>query len=203
MPVDLPYTLHPGDDILAEILQSNFQALVDHFSGGLVDADCSVLMGLNGAKVAVNTMPGDRIATGTIAKLQMGAASVGTPQLEALGVTKDKLTVTVGQKITKAQMELKTFATVGMSIVLGSATLLSITCDMIQAVVAGVNSWVPRLHVTSFLGTSVAGSAYYVLTPVTAIPVISTTPFEPVLKNQSGVTGIVTIDVDFHYLENS
>ncbi len=198
MPLVLPNTIAAGDDILAEILQGNFDAIAAKFSGGLVDADCSALMNLNGSKLAPNSMPGDRIATGTIALEKMGANSVGTTQLVAASVTKDKLATTVGQRATLAQLEIGTLT--GTLTFAGVGLVNALTKRVSTAVVGGVSSWVvivERLGQTPITGSLFTNAQ--TLTPATAIPSATTTPLEIVLSNLTGNT----VDVAFRYLNNS
>lgn len=202
MALQLPYTINPDDNIDAQPLQANFQAIVDKFSGGIVDADISILAGILGTKIAANSLPGDRIASGTITKTQMGTNSVGVDQIEALAVDKTKLSVTAGSRITKTQMELKVYATTGNSTPLVNPNFSFIELDLAQAVVAGTNSWVVKWRV----GTHTAGGAIAVasgtFTPATAIPVATTTVVGLVAKNVA-VGASITFDTDMLYIENS
>lgn len=209
MPLTLPYTIAPHSKILSVPLQANFQSIIDKFSGGLVNADFSTLCAFDGAKMAVNSMPGDRIATGTLTKAQMGAASVDNAQLVALAVTKDKLSTTAGQKITQAQMTLGSFLTTGVALNTGSLLkLANIACDIGTTVlVGGVASltvrWNAVLVVRSGATEPSAVPVTGLLTPVAAIPSASNLALGAVIKNLSGFTDAITFDVELLYLAKS
>ena len=185
MPLTLPYTIgQPTKDILSSPLQSNFQAIVSKFSGGIVDADIATGAGISGAKVAQNTLPGDRIASGTITNLQMGNNSVNTDQLVALAVTKDKLTVTAGQKITTTQLEITVTA---LTPTQSTALPLAVT----TAVVGGVSSWaVLNRYVQSYSSTFGPIYAGETLSPAAAVPSATTTVIG-VYMGTGGALGII------------
>ncbi|HKV69276.1 MAG TPA: hypothetical protein VJN72_14390 [Gaiellales bacterium] len=204
MALQLPYTIAPGDEIDAIVLMAMFQSIADKFSGGIVDADCSVLMALLGTKVAVNSLPGDRIASGTITKTQMGTSSVGTPQLEALSVTKDKLTTTVGSRVTKAQTEIKTWLKNDHSFNIGGNILLALECEVAQQVVLGTNSWrvVSRL-VNQNAGTGAVTVSYFTAAPAAAVPVASTQVLGLIVRDVTATTGLIGWTTELVYIDLS
>lgn len=203
MPLTLPYTIAPADDINAEPLQANFQAVIDKFSAGITDGDISPLAAIQGSKLASNSVNGDRIQSGTITQTQMGANSVGASQLIALGVSKDKLATDVGKKITQTQMELYVYAPTTATFTLGSTTFLGATLAIKQTVVGGVNSWYVELHVTTKSVGGVPSDNVVNVIPPTAIPVATTQPIGALFKNLSIVSGSFTYDIDLLYLNKS
>lgn len=208
MALVLPWTINPGDDILAEKLQANFQAIADKFSGGLVNADFSTLCALDGAKLAANSLPGDRIASGTITQTQMGSSSIGSAQLIALGVTKDKLAVAAGSRATKSQLEINVLTgTVGFTIG-GANKGFAFWAEIATQLVGGVSSWIVKVHQPSSASGLVqdVNSSVYTASLVpspSAIPSASTTPLGVVLRNPVFTAGGGQVDVDFYYIANS
>ena len=93
MPVTLPFdlTVPVKREIKAAELMAMYNALAAKFSAGIVDADCSTNMNLNGNKLLANTMPANRIIDGSVTQTQLAAASVGTSQLIDLNVTTGKI----------------------------------------------------------------------------------------------------------------
>ena len=202
MAITLPYTIAPDDDIDAEPLSANFQAIADKFSGGIVDADVSTLAGISGSKIAANSLPGDRIATGTITKTQMGLLCIDTPQLLALAVTKDKLTTTVGQKITKSQMELYALTNTFTFVPGGTKTCVAFSVLVGTASVGGTSSWtiiLQPIYVDTVSGAISAGASQ-TYTPTVAVPSGTTTVIGFVLR---AYTAPGTVTVDLNYVNNS
>jgi hypothetical protein len=76
--------------------------------GNVVNDDIADGADISGAKLAVNTLPGDRIANKTVAQAQIGLQSVGNPEIIDLTIQKGKFSTTTGQKPTMAQLELLT-----------------------------------------------------------------------------------------------
>ena len=197
MALTLPYTIGPL--VLSAPLNVNFQSIADKFSGGIVDADISTLAGISGAKVAQNTMPGDRIASGTVANLQMGANSINTTQLFDLAVTKAKLSVTAGNRVTKSQVEI-TPVTIACALSTGggnSALLLS--AILTTGVVSSVSSWgVYLMEIHTNGGTNAA-----TFLPTTAIPSATTSVIGYTIRDLSITNGGVTCNVVLWCLANS
>ena len=94
----------PGDPRNAEPIDQNFQELLAIINA-LTDANFAQNAGLVGSKLAVNSLPADRIVSSSITQMQMGNQSVGTAQLRDGETTRTKLSTTVGSRITAAQTE--------------------------------------------------------------------------------------------------
>ena len=132
MPVTLPFQLVAGELIRYSRLMANFNALAAKFTGGIVDADTSDLMALNGSKIAVNTLPADRIIAGSITVTQMGSNSVGTAQLVAGSVTGGAGGKIATNTITKANV----ITTAASNLALSNLDVVQDTCTY-TAVAAG------------------------------------------------------------------
>ncbi|MGH9204502.1 MAG: hypothetical protein ACRD2A_25010, partial [Vicinamibacterales bacterium] len=78
-------------EIKAGELMGNFNALVAKFSSGIVDADCSVNMNLQGTKLLANSVPANRIIDGSLTTLQLATDSVETADIKDGAVTTAKL----------------------------------------------------------------------------------------------------------------
>ena len=175
--------INPGDQIDATVLDSNFQELLARF-GNLTDADFSTNANLNGSKVAVNTMPGDRIASGSIGVTQMGAQSVGATQLVDLSITKGKHSTTTGQRITAAQTEMArqsvafSIAGVGGSTYLGGTLLITQSGGNYLAQIA----WLLKNN-----STNAVTVGFQTVTPTTPIPTASNMLVALTLESTAGI----------------
>lgn len=195
--------IQPGDPRNAGVLDANFQELLG-IVGALTDANIASAAGINGSKLALNSMPGNRIVNGSIAQAQMGALSVGAPQIINGDITGAKVTTTVGSRLKKANLELKLLAgTAGFSIG-GGNTGFAFIPHIAQQVVGGTNSWVIKCKQSYVIGgfSGIATSADVTIVPGTAIPVATTTPIGLVWKNPVFAAGGGQIDLELHYIEN-
>lgn len=98
MPLSLPFSILAGQPVQSKPVRDNFQAIVDKFSGSIVDADLSTLAQLNGSKLADGTVPGAKIVPAGISSVQMGTDSVLTANIKNStgvgdGVTASKLAI--------------------------------------------------------------------------------------------------------------
>jgi hypothetical protein len=132
MPVTLPYDLivPVKREIKSAELMGNYNALRDKFSAGIVDADCSANMNLNGTKLLANTMPANRIIDGSVSQTQLAANSVGTTQLIDLNVTTSKIALLA---ITGARLAAATIAS--------EKLLLTVHVVAFATPALGTNSW--------------------------------------------------------------
>ena len=167
MALALPYDILAGDEIDAVKLQPDFQAIKDRFSHGITGEDISTDPTIPGSCLVANSTPGDRIQSATITQAQMAAGSVGTGQLIDANVTKAKMSTTVGQRVTAAQME-DTSQTIAFSLS-GIAGFTYCNVIAVLGVSAGnyiaTISWIAR-NVT----TNVVSSGNASVSPTTPIP---------------------------------
>lgn len=89
MPVTLPFdlTVPPKREIKAAELMAMYNALAAKFSGGIVDADLSAALNLNGAKIQAGSIPANRLVDGSVTSTQLADNSVGTSELADGSVT--------------------------------------------------------------------------------------------------------------------
>lgn len=192
MAIQLPFTIGPY--VLAGPLNANFDALAQHL---VVDADCSTLMALQGSKIAANSIPGDRLVNAGIQLAKMGLLSVDTPQLVDQSVTKGKHTLTVGQRITLAQLEAVVVpVTKDMGVPGAASVLYFLRLD--TATVASVTSWVVQIERWDNAG-SVTAKVAATWTPAAPIPSATTTVLGIVVT----AVGSQTVTFNLIYLNNS
>jgi hypothetical protein len=174
-----------GDPRNAEPLDQNFQEIVQ-ILGALTDANIATNAGIQGTKLAANTLPGDRLISNTITQTQMGAGSVGTLQFLDLNVTRAKMSTTVGLRIAGAQTELarqqKAFSLAGAGILVNVAVTLSLEVSG-GNYYANVN-WIRR---DASSGAITAGAITAV--PTTPIPQASNVMLGLFLDSVSGING--------------
>jgi len=99
VPVPLPHTINNGDPFDAVPLMADLQVLADHFSGAIVNDDCSTEMGLDGAKVALASIPGDRLKVAAVGATQLATDAVITAKIQDGAVTVAKLATGVGKVV--------------------------------------------------------------------------------------------------------
>lgn len=185
----------------AEPIDANFQELVAILAS-LTDANIAVNAGIKGSKLAANSLPGDRIITGSITQTQMGSDSIGSDQYINGSIQRLHHSTVVGQRISKTMLEVsEQTKTQGFSIG-GGNTPQTFYVERITGTVGSTPSWGARLHLVYWAsgGPTIRTSADVL--PTTAIPTATTTLLTVTLSAMSFAAGGGQADITWLYIEN-
>lgn len=133
MPITLPYdvTTPAGDFVKAAPLQANFAAIVAAVAAGWVDADIASNANIAGTKLALNSIPGNRLLAGGVGSTQIGTGAISlATQIVAGIISADRL---VAASLLKGNLKLVTTTVVFNA----SAPLPAIINSVAQSAVSG------------------------------------------------------------------
>lgn len=94
-----------GELVTAAKLNS-FNTAIQQKFGNIVNEDIASDANIDGSKLAVSTLPGDRIVGKSIATAQLGLLSVTNAEIFDGTIKKGKVATATGDRLTRAQLEI-------------------------------------------------------------------------------------------------